>query len=288
MQIIYPAASAPDASITPPTSATLPLSTAQRQQLLITSVLEQSENYVCQPCPYPLEAEHTASSLLAYEFYNINPRAYPCLEQGEELQLRLEGDILLTAAQCDPFTLSTCDSLLQGLSTQQSLAEGMLDSKLQLLTVLQEMTNTMFRQHTLDGQQGGLPVPLSAETRDAFKSFDVDIGEWASPAQAYALISGKWGELERGITEEALLVLSLRLQVLRLGLYRSAGQYLSDLAQTLVSNFLDDEDWVGPGEVHRGGALLKSCVEDPFLSRWPNMGWLGQQSGSDGANQHGK
>ena len=94
--------------------------------------------------------EHTESSLLAYEFYNINPRAYPCLEQGEELQLRLEGDILPTADQCDPFTLSTCDSLLQGLSTQQTLAEGMLDSKLQLLKVLQEMTNTMFRQHTLD------------------------------------------------------------------------------------------------------------------------------------------
>ena len=288
MPIIHPAARAPEVSITPPPGATLPLSTAQRQQLLITSVLEHSENYVCQPCPYPLEAEHTASSLLAYEFYNINPRAYPCLEQGEELQLRLEGDILLTAAQCDPFTLSTCDSLLQGLSTQQSLAEGMLDSKLQLLTVLQEMTNTMFRQHTLDGQQGGLPVPLSAETRDAFKSFDVDIGEWASPAQAYALISGKWGELERGITEEALLVLSLRLQVLRLRLYRSAGQYLSDQAQTLLSHHLDDEEWVEPGGVHHGGILLKSCVENPFLSRWPNTEGLRRPNAARGVNHHGK
>ena len=102
MPIIHPAASVPEVSITPTTRPTLPLSTAQRQQLLITSVLDHSENYVAQPCPYPLEAEHTESSLLAYEFYSINPRAYPCLEQGEELQLRLEGDILLTAAQCDP------------------------------------------------------------------------------------------------------------------------------------------------------------------------------------------
>ena len=50
MQIIHPAASAPEVSITPPSGTTLPLSTAQRQQLLITSVLEHSENYVCQPC----------------------------------------------------------------------------------------------------------------------------------------------------------------------------------------------------------------------------------------------
>ena len=274
MQIIYPAASSPEVLITPPPGATLPLSTAQRQQLLITSVLDHSENYVVQPCPYPLEAEHTAQSLLAYEFYNINPRAYPCLEQGEELQLRLEGDILLTAAQCDPFNLSTCDSLLQGLATQQGLAEGMLDSKLKLLQVLQEMTRTMFRQHTLDGQQASSPTTSSAGTRDALKSFDLDIGEWASPAQAYALISGIWGKLERSVTEEALLLLSLRLQVLRLGLYRSAGQYLADQAQTLLSHHLEDEDWVGPGDVHRGGILLKSCVDDPFLSRWPNTAGL--------------
>ena len=150
------------------------------------------------------------------------------------------------------------------------------------------MTRTMFRQHILDGQQGDSPATLSTQTRDAFKSLDLDIAELASPAQAYARISGKWVEMERSITEEALLVLSLRLQVLRLGLYRSAGQYLSDEAQTLVSNYLDDEEWVGPGEVHRGGALLKSCVEDPFLSRWPNMGWLCQRSETDGVNQHGQ
>ena len=288
VQIFHPATNLQDVSITPPTGAILPLSTAQRQELLITSVLDHCENYVCQPCPYPLDAEQTVSSLLAYEFYNINPRAYPCLEQGEEIQLRLEGDIQLTAAQCDPFNLSTCDSLLQGLATLQALAEGMLDSKLQLLKALQQMTTTMFLQHTQDGQQGASPVPLSAETRESFKSFDVDIGEWASPAQAYAIISVKWGELERSITEEALLVLSLRLQALRLGFYRSAGQYLSDQAQTLLSHHLGDEEWVGPGEVHRGGALLKSCVEDPFLSRWPNADGLRRPNATRGMNHHGK
>ena len=116
----------------------------------------------------------------------------------------------------------------------------------------------------------------------------MDIGEWASPAQAYALISGKWGELERGITEEALLVLSLRLQVLRLRLYRSAGQYLSDQAQTLLSHHLDDEEWVEPGGVHHGGILLKSCVENPFLSRWPNTEGLRRPNAARGVNHHGK
>ena len=288
MQIIHTVASIPEASITPPTGATMPLSTAQRQQLLIESVLEHTENYVGQPGPYPLEDELSEHSHLAYSHYNINSGAYPRLEHGEALQLRLEGDIMFTAAQCNPFTLVTCDSLLQGLATHQVQAEKMLDSKLHSLKLLQEMTSTMFRQHNLDGQQVGSTATLSIETRDAFKSLDVEIAELASPAQAYAAISGKWVELERSITEEALLVLSLRLQVLRLGLYQSAGQYLSDEALTLVSNFLDDEEWVGRGEVHRGGALLKSCVEDPFLSRWPNMGWLCQRSGTDEVNQHGK
>ena len=288
MQIIHPAANVQDVSITPPTGATMPLSTAQRQQLLIESVLEHTESYVGQPNPFLLEEEISEHSHFAYSHYSINPSAYPCLEQGEELQLRLEGDIMPTAGQCDSITLATCDSLLQGLATQQALAEGMLNSKLQLLKLLQEMTSTMFRQRTLDGQQGGSPVTLSPETRDAFKCLGLEIAELASPAQAYARISGKWVEMERSVTEEALLVLSLRLQVLRLGLYRSAGQYLSDLAQTLVSDYLDDEEWVGPGEVHRGGALLRSCVEDPFLSRWPNMAWLSQQSGTDGVNQHSK
>ena len=181
---------------------------------------------------------------------------------------------IVRVISCNPFTLASCDALLQGLETQQALAQGTLDSKLQLLKMLQEMTRRMFRQHTLDGQQGGLPVTWSSEIRDAFTSFEVDIGEWASPAQAYARISGKWGEIERSVTEETLLVLSLRLQVLRLGLYRSAGKYLSDQAQTLLSHHLQDEDWVGPGEVHCGGTLLKSCVEDPFLSRWPNVAGL--------------
>ena len=288
MQIIHSAASVQDVSITPPTGATMPLSTAQRQQLVIESVLEFTENYVGQPGPYPLEDELSQHSHLAYSHYNINSSASPRLEHGEALQLRLEGDIMFTAAQCNPFTLATCDSLLQGLATQQALAEGMLDSKLLLLKLLQEMTSTMFRQRTLDGQQVGSTVTLTPETRDAFKSLGLEIAELASPVQAYALISGKWVEMERSITEEALLVLSLRLQVLRLGLYRSAGQYLSDEAQTLVSNYLDDEEWVGPGEVHRGGTLLKSCVEDPFLSRWPNMGWLCQRSETDGVIQHGQ
>ena len=288
MQIIHLAASVPQVLATPPTDDTVPISTAQRQQVLIESVLDCSENYVGQPCPYPLEPEPTAESLLAYSQYDINPRAYPCLEQGEELQLRLEGDILPTAAQCNPFTLASCDTLLEGLETQQALAQATMDSKLQLLKVLQEMTRTMFKQHTLDFQQGGLPVPLSPETRDAFTSFEVDIGEWASPAQAYALISKKWGEMEWSVTEEALLVMSLRLQVLRLGLYRSAGQYLSDQAQTLSSHHLQDEDWVGPGEVHCGGSLLKSCVEDPFLSRWPNATGLTRPNITRRVSLHGE
>ena len=104
MQIIHPRANCPEVSATPSTHDTVPLSDAQRLQLLIESVLDHSENYVGQPCPYPLEPEPTAESLLAYSQYDINPRAYPCLEQGEELQLRLEGDILPTAAQCNPFT----------------------------------------------------------------------------------------------------------------------------------------------------------------------------------------
>ena len=288
MQIHHPVTRVPEDSINPPVSANMPLSTAQRQQLVIESVLEFTENYVGQPGPYPLEDELSEHSHLAYSHYDINSSASPRLEHGEALQLRLEGDIMLTAAQCNPFTLATCDSLLQGLATQQALAERMLDSKVQLLKLLQEMTCTMFRQHTLDGQQLGSTVTLSPETRDAFKSLDLDIAELASPAQAYARISGKWVDMERSITEEGLLVLALRLQVLRLGLYRSAGQYLSDLAQTLISHHLVDEDWVGPGEVHRGGAMLKRCVEDPFLSRWPNMDWLTQQSGSDEVDQHGK
>ena len=146
MQIIHSAASVQDVSITPPTGATMPLSTAQRQQLVIESVLEFTENYVGQPGPYPLEDELSQHSHLAYSHYNINSSASPRLEHGEALQLRLEGDIMFTAAQCNPFTLATCDSLLQGLATQQALAEGMLDSKLLLLKLLQEMTSTMFRQ----------------------------------------------------------------------------------------------------------------------------------------------
>ena len=76
--------------------------------------------------------------------------------------------------------------------------------------------------------------------------------------------------MERSVAQETLQVLSLTLQVLRLGLYRSAGQYLSDQANTLLSQHLEDEDWVELGQVHRGGILLKNCAEDPFLSRWPN------------------
>ena len=270
MQIITPAANDPQVPVTTPNGDTELLTPAQRQDKLIESVLSCTEHYVGQPCPYPLEAEQTASSRLAYTFYDINPLAYPCLEQSEELQLRLEGDILPTAAQCNPLTLASCDALLQGLETQKSLAQGMLTTKLKLIKALQEMARSLFRQHTQDGQLGGFPVPLSPAILDAFQSFEIDTDEWASPAQAYAGICRIWAEMERSVAQETLQVLSLTLQVLRLGLYRSAGQYLSDQANTLLSQHLEDEDWVELGQVHRGGILLKNCAEDPFLSRWPN------------------
>lgn len=246
-------------------------SRTQRHQQLVEDVLDYTEDLVFQPHVYEAPTQSEERCFRTYANYDINPDAYPRLEQGEALQLRLEGDVLYTAAQCQPFDLATCNSLLQGLKAQESVAARMADAKGQLLKLLQEFSDIVFQQFALDGRRDGPPVALSPKVRDALKGHGIELADTASLVQVYAGIAERWFELEKSLVQESLLALSLKLQVLRLSFYRSAGICVSELAQTLRSNHLKEEEWLEPGDVHLGGALLKSCVEDPFLSRWPTV-----------------
>ena len=255
----------------PPTAIT-PASEDHQHQALIQAMLAQTERYVNQPCQLPCKRLNPSSASLmyaAYCNYDIDPHAYHTVEECDRLQLRLEGDILLLATQCAPFTLDACERLRQKLATLLELSEHLLQSKTQMLQGLQDLTAELFKYFAIDQQSHGVSTALSEAFLDALSNAGVEVPAVATAVEAYAAVSRRWVAHEEAIADETQQVLALRLQVARLGLYQSAGQYLSNQARRIVADHLVDEEWVLEGDVHPGKVVLANCVKEPFLGRWP-------------------
>lgn len=252
--------------------AITPAPGGDRHQALIQAILAQTDHYVSQPCPLPCE-EHdpgSASSMhAAYCNYEIDPLVYRIVEECGGLQIRLEGDILLLASQCVPFTLDACERLHQKLATLLDLSEDLLQSKTQLLKGLQDLTAELFKYFATGQQPDGGSSALSEAFKDALSNAGVVLPSLATPVEAYAAVSRRWVAHEKSIAEETQQVLALQLQVARLSLYQSAGQYLTQQARRILTDHLVDEEWVPAGDVHPGKVVLESCAQEPFLGRWP-------------------
>lgn len=251
----------------------LPLSDENMLQQCVEAMLAQTELYVRQPCPLPCARPAQKPNYFKYSIYDIDPRAYRMLEENEQLQLWLEGEIMLTAVQFSPFTMDACESLLQSLATLLNVTDGKLKSKIEVLQILQELTVEMFKHFSagikLDSAPNNSSIALSAALVDSFKGLGIKLEASAIPVDAYFQISRKWVELEQSIAAQTQQCLSLKLQVMRLSLYKSVGSYLAQQARTILSHGLIDEEWTAHGEVHRGRSVLEDCVAEPFMKRCP-------------------
>ena len=113
--------------------------------------------------------------------------------------------------------------------------------------------------------QGTLPVDILDMLNDDVTTLPATV----APIEAYAQVARRWAGLEKAIAAETLDALSLKLQLMRLDLYQTTGQYLSKQAAFILSEHLVDEEWTEHGDIHLGRATLESCLSEPFLSRWP-------------------
>lgn len=241
---------------------------------LIEAMLEQTEDYVSQPCPLQCSPPDATPDWSMYPLYDIDPDAYGLLEQCDQLQLRLEGDILAPASKCSPFTVDACRNVQGKLVTLLDLSESILKSKIQALQLHLDITAEMFKQFAAttgpDATHGGVLATLPASVVKLLNDSVATLPKTASPVEAYAQVSRQWVALEKAVAAETLSTMSLKLQVMRLGFYQAAGQYLSEQAGLILRDHLVDEEWVERGDVHAGKVVLESCTTEPFLSRWPS------------------
>ena len=240
-----------------------------QQDKLVKAMLAQTELYVYQPCPFPCPPPEQTPDWSMYPVYDIDPAAYGLLAQCEHLQLRLESDTLTLASRCRPFTVDACRNVREKLVTLQNLSEGTLTSRTQALQILADLAAVTFEHYSSKGESGDLQGTVPDAILDMLNDDVATLPATASPVEAYAQVARRWGDLEKAIAAETLQALSMKLQVMRLGLYQSAGQYLADQAGLVLNNHLVDEEWVPQGDVHPGRAILESCRSEPFLSRWP-------------------
>ena len=236
---------------------------------LIEAMLDQTELYVGQPCPFPYSPLTHTPDWSMYPINDIDPDAYGLLAQCEQLQLRVEGDTLNFASRCSPFNLEACYKVREKLTVLLDLSESVLKSKTDLLQILLDFTAEMFKHYSFNNEQDAIAGTLSTAILNMLNDDVKTLPATASPVEAYAQVARRWAHLEKAIAAETLQALSMKLQVMRLGLYQSAGQYLADQAGLVLNNHLVDEEWVPQGDVHPGRAILESCRSEPFLSRWP-------------------
>lgn len=236
---------------------------------LIEAMVAQTEVYVGQPCSFPFSPPTQTPDWSMYPIYDINPDFYSLLAQCEQLQLRLEGDTLSFASRAGPFTLDVCDNVREKLTVLLDLSESTLKLKIQALQILLGLSVAVFEHFSIsrerDCVQGRLPINILNMLNDDVTTLPAT----AAPVEAYAQIARQWADLEKAIADETLQVLSMKLQVARLSLYKSAGQYLAKQAGLILNKHLVDEEWVVRGDVHPGRAVLESCLSEPFLGRWP-------------------
>jgi hypothetical protein len=245
--------------------------TARNHRALMDRVVRHTERKVYQPCPHPVEDKQAQSPRLdvEYAYVWVLPQAYPRLERCRSLQLRLEGDILGTATQHEVMDLARCDALIDNMRLQLALATERMQLNQGLLDGVKNLADLLFRTLSLDSATKDLEIPLSDSVRRTFAIAGIDLPASVVPVQAYTLIAARWAEIEYTITELSLEALTLQLGQHRLGFYRTVAQYLVSEAQDLIKHQLDDEDCLGPGDIHPVESMLKDCIAEPFLGRWP-------------------
>jgi hypothetical protein len=239
----------------------------QRHRALVTGVIRFTEQQVHQPCATPAVLDTPQA---AYSHLCVKPSASARLERCRGLQLRLEGDVLQTAALHQPFHLECCESVAQDMGLKRAMAKDRLRLNEELLGGLQHVTDLIFRSLALDPNSTELQVSVSDMVRQAFAAAGIDIPALAMPLEIYASVAARWVAIEREITELHLQVLQLELGQRRLSLYHSIAQYLASEARALIETQLDHDDALLPGEVHLAESQLMDCIDDPFLGRWPH------------------
>lgn len=236
---------------------------------VVQAMLSQTELYVNQPCPSPCAPQEQTPDWSMYPIYDIDPNAYSLLEQCDHLQIRLEGDTLILASRCSPFTVDACRNVREKLTVLLDLSECILKSKIKALQILLDLAEAMFKHLAANSGSSDNPGTLPVAILDMLSDDLLTLPATAAPVEAYAQVARRWATLEQAIAAETLKKLSLKLQVMRLGFYQSAGQYLARQAAVILRDDLVDEEWVMQGDIHPGRAVLESCAAEPFLSRWP-------------------
>jgi hypothetical protein len=254
----------------------------QRHRTLIGNVLRHTEQLVQQPCRTPvmeIEYENMAST---YSNCWVYPAAYPRVERGCLLQLRLEGDILPTTAQYQGLGLARVASLLDELGRKLDTIRERLHLSDVLLDGLRELSELMFRHLSLSSSSTTeLRMEMPGNLRDAFLSIKIQLPSLATPLEVYALVAERWCQIEHDIVEFQIEALKIQLERQRLGLYLTTAHYLAKEAADLLLNQIDDDDAIGPDDFNPARSTLQECMEDPFLGRWPSPS--GQRLGTQGA-----